>query len=116
MRVLPRGRLPTFRAVRRVLDAEDDEQGTISTDVSDDDLHADLEDLKFALATLPYGDVEELIIALYEDRDAAPTLLNDTLISCQSLAAFECALEAHDPDIEGLSRIITLCAVLFRIQ
>jgi hypothetical protein len=103
-------------AARRVLGAEDDERGTLSADIPDDDLHADLGDLKFALATLPYGDVEELVIALYDNRDAAPTLLDDTLISCQILAAFECALEADDLDIDGLSRIIALCAVLFRIE
>jgi hypothetical protein len=79
MHALRRGRLPTFRAVRRVLDAEDDEeQRTTSAAVSDDDLHRNLDDLTFALATFPYGDVEERIIALYDNRDAALALRDDT--------------------------------------
>jgi hypothetical protein len=115
MRVL-RERLPTFRALRRVPDAEDDEEeGTISADVSDDDLHADLNDLKRALATFPYGDVKELSIALYDNRDQASTLLDDNpTLSCQIFIAFECALEAYD--IDALSLLIGLCAVLFRID
>jgi hypothetical protein len=114
IRGLRRERLSTFRALRLDPDAEDEEeQGTISADRSDDDLHADLNDLKRALETFPYGDVEDLIIALCDNCDEASSLLDDT-ISCQILDVFACALEARD--IHALSLLIGLCAVLFRID
>jgi hypothetical protein len=102
--------------LRRGVDAEDDEeQGTISADASDDDLHPrNLDDLKVALATFPFCNVRELILALRDNRDAAPALLEDSLISYQILTAFECVLEAHD--LDALSPIIDLCAVLFPIE
>jgi hypothetical protein len=94
---------------------DEEEQGMISADVSHDDLHRkNLDDLKFARATFPYGDLKELILALNDNRDAAPTLLDDTLISYQIVAAFQCAPVARD--IDAVSPVIGQCAVLFRIE